>query len=176
MNAPCEVKSVILRVARELARKPADVERAVVIFEDGYVTPEITQHLRSRTLVPFRSQEHGLAVAIVHTHPLPRSAPSLADLWALCIMSTNRTPAYLATVYSSGEGSVVTIYIAKRRLHPQEIREIIRKSYLYELLNVRFRFAPEISEKQIREQHRILQEHGIVVERYVFRRYYGHRS
>jgi len=159
-----EIKVKVLEVARKLAKMPKDSEYAVVIFEDGYITPVMTQHFRARAIVPLRSHKHGFTVAIAHTHPLPRTTPSLADLRALFAMAIHNTPVYLATVYRGKDEITITLYTATRRIDPAEIRSILQDAYVYEVLHV-YR-GSRISEKQVREQHIALQKYGIKIERY----------
>jgi len=162
------LKEVILSKARQLANLPKDAEYAIVIFEDGYVTPIITQGYFASTMVPFKTPDHGYARAVIHTHPLPRLSPSVADLRLLFILSMYGAPAYLATVYRDERKVIVTLYIARRKIAPSEAEVALRKAYTYELAHAYLGFKEGLSEKQLREQHRSLQRIGVSVERYSF--------
>jgi len=159
-----KVKAKVLEVARRLGDLPKDSEYAVVIFEDGYTTPVMTQHLVERTIVPLHSPKHGFTIAIIHTHPLPRTTPSLADLRALFAMAVHNTPVYLATVYRSKDEITITLYIATEKVSLPEMGAILQRAQIYESLHIHHGF--KVSEKQVREQHRNLQRYGIKVERY----------
>ncbi|RLF14599.1 MAG: hypothetical protein DRJ66_05755 [Thermoprotei archaeon] len=162
-----DLRGRLLNLAKELARLPKDSEYSLVIFEDGYATPIITQGRFAETVVPIKDLEHGHAIAILHTHPLPRIAPSLADLRSLLIMSTYNVPSYLGTVYRKDDKIIVTLYIAKRKISLGEVEHILRSAYVYELLHAYRGFREDISEKQLHEQHLLLRNIGIVVERYI---------
>lgn len=164
-----DLHRVILDLARKLAELPKDSEYSIVIFEDGYVTPIISQKDFTKTIVPIMDREHGHAIAILHTHPLPRFAPSLADLRSLLMMSVYNVPSYLVTVYREDGRAVVTLYIAKNKIDLDQAEYILRSSYVYELLHAYRGFSNELSEKQLHEQYTFLRDLGIVVERYILR-------
>lgn len=154
----------LLELAKGLASIQDSVEHAVVVYEDGFAL-----HLRGSPLgvgIPLVS-DHGRAVAVVHTHPVPRTAPSLPDLKVLFSMAQLGVPnPRLVTVYSDGAEATVSVYTL-RFLPPPDLLPMIEEQALrYELLSVKSRFDPSISEKQLREQHAILSRLGISIERY----------
>lgn len=161
------VETQILELAKDLASLNEPFEHAVVIYEDGFKL-----HLRGSPLgvgIPLVT-DHGRAVAVVHTHPVPRTAPSLPDLQVLLSMARLgvKNPR-LATVYSDGREVTVTVYTL-RSPPPEELLPLLERQALsYEVLNVESQFDPAISEKQLREQHALLSKHGISVERYKIR-------
>ncbi|RLF19379.1 MAG: hypothetical protein DRN15_01950 [Thermoprotei archaeon] len=148
----------LYRLVQTIARYPKDKEYALVLFEDGYISSHLynTQEL---AVIPVYNRVHGRAIAVVHTHPIPRTAPSIADLKTLAIMSRYGTPAHLVTVFSYKDRVKVTVYTAKRRIDPEELKEIMMLSSHYEHI-------PLLSDKQVREQAYKLRKYGIVVERY----------
>ena len=75
-------KRKLISLARDLARKPRDVEHAIVVFEDGWVSPIISQGLKYGTFIPLRNSIHGYAIAVLHTHPVPRT----------CLLYTSPSP------------------------------------------------------------------------------------
>ena len=164
-----DLKRKIFTLAKNLAKMPKDAEYAIIVYEDGHVSPIITQKLFSGAIIPFRHNFHGIAIAVLHTHPVPRSAPSIADLNLLFNMSMYNTPAYLGTIYRSGDEAVLTLYIANKRIDPFIGRKILSESYIYEILNVRGGFRESFSDKQIYEQHKLFQKYGITIERYKFK-------
>ncbi|MCS7364868.1 MAG: hypothetical protein NDF54_05460 [archaeon GB-1867-035] len=164
-----DLKFKLFSLAKKLAGMPKDAEYAIIVYEDGYVSPIISQGLFSGAIIPFRHVDHGFAVAVLHTHPVPRTAPSIADLNLLFNMSRHNTPAYLGTIYRSGSEVVLTLYIANRSVSPMEASLVLNESRVYEFLNVRGGFRESLSDKQIYEQHRLLQRLNISVERYRFK-------
>ncbi len=162
-------KRKLISLARDLARKPRDVEHAIVVFEDGWVSPIISQGLKYGTFIPLRNSIHGYAIAVLHTHPVPRTAPSIADLNLLFSMSMFNTPVYLGTIYRGDDEVTLTLYIANRRINPVEARAILSESYVYEVLNIEGGFKEDLSDKQIYEQQILLQKFGISIERYRFK-------
>mgnify|MGYP000265220665 CR=1 FL=1 len=160
------LKEKLFPLAKKLAKMPKDAEYAIVVFEDGYISPIISQKYYAGALVPVKDFQHGYAIAVLHTHPLPRVTPSLADLRLLIIMSMYNIPTYLGTIYKENDKVIFTLYIANRSINTSEARLILNKSYIYEIIHRRYGFKEEISEKQLREQHRFLQKFGISIERY----------
>jgi len=158
------VKDRILELARRLAKAPKTAEYAVVVFEDGSEVWVRGSPLGAA--VPIYAKARGRAVAIVHTHPVPRTTPSLADLQALLRIALLGAPAYMATVYRANGEAVVTLYTANTRITPEAASYILRESAEYERLQVQSSFSPAASEKQAREQHVMLRQYGITVERY----------
>lgn len=159
------MKDRILESSRELASMAVDEEEyAVVIYEDGAWV--LFSGASMEVQIPLIGP-HGRAVAVIHTHPVPRTAPSLPDLAVLISMTRlGVIPAYLATVYASNGKATVTLYTATRPL-PHGVEKIIAAQALkYEKLNYVNAFSPSISEKQLREQHALLSKLGISVERY----------
>ena len=154
----------LIELAKGLARVRDSAEHAIVVYEDGFAL-----HLRGSSLgvgIPLVSN-HGKAVAVVHTHPVPRTAPSLPDLRVLFSMGVLgvQNPK-LVTIYSDGGEATVSIYTL-RSLPPPDLVPLIEEQALkYEQLSARTDFDPSISEKQLREQHAILSRLGISVERY----------
>lgn len=154
----------ILEIARRLAAQPSEVEQAVVVYEDGF---ELA--LKGSPFgvpIPLVT-EHGRAVAVIHTHPVPRTAPSLPDLQVLLRMARLgvNEPA-VATVYSGGGEAVVTVYRVRSPPPPGSEELLLRHAIGYEHLSAESGFDPRVSEKQVREQHALLSRLGIVVERY----------
>lgn len=164
-----DIKRDVLAKVKELTRMPKDAEYAVVIFEDGYATPVITQKMFHGAVIPFMLPGHGVARAVIHTHPVPRFAPSIADLKVLLAMAEYRTPAYLATVYSEGEEAVATIYTAKERVPGLEAAKVLEGFLKYEDANILLDFKESLSHKQAWEQHAVLERLGITVEKYRFK-------
>lgn len=164
-----DLKFKLFSLAKKLAGMPKDAEYAVIVYEDGHVSPIISQGLFSGAIIPFRHVDHGFAVAVLHTHPIPRTAPSIADLILLFNMSRYNTPAYLGTVYRGGGEVVLTLYVANRSVSPVEASLVLNKSRVYEFLNVKGGFREGFSDKQIYEQHRLLQRLNVSVERYRFK-------
>lgn len=159
------MKDIILESARELVSMAAGrVEYAIVIYEDG--SRAVFRGAAMEVPIPLTGP-HGRAVAVIHTHPVPRTAPSLPDLAVLVSMTRlGIIPAYLAIVYFSNKRATVTLYTATRPI-PREAEKIIAGQALkYEKLNYISAFSPSISEKQLREQHAMLSRLGISVERY----------
>ena len=157
----------LLELARELAGLRDRAEHAAVVYEDGSVL-----HLRGTPFgvgIPLVS-DHGRAVAVVHTHPVPRTAPSLPDLQVLISMARLGVPSpKLATVYSDGVEATVSVYTLRGPPPPELLRLIEEKAMEYEALSVESRFDSSVSEKQLREQAAVLGRLGISVERYRFR-------
>lgn len=158
------VETKLIELAKELASLRDGVEHAAVVYEDGFII-----HLKGSTLgvgIPLLTN-HGRAVTVVHTHPVPRTAPSLPDLKVLLLMAQLGVPSpKLATVFSDGREATISVY-TMRSLPPPELLPLLeRHAYSYELLNAESGFDPSISEKQLREQHILLSKLGISVERY----------
>lgn len=164
-----ELKAKLLSLAKKLAEMPKDAEYAIVVYEDGYISPILTQRLFGGAIIPFRDANHGFAVAVLHTHPVPRTAPSLSDLNLLFNMSMHNAPVYLGTIYKSENEMILTLYIANKRVDPVEATSILNRSRIYEFLNVEGGFREKFSDKQIYEQHKMLQRLGVSVERYRFK-------
>jgi len=158
------VKERILKLARKVARSPKEREHAVVVFEDG--SEAWVRGSWRATAIPLYSPAHGRAIAVIHTHPVPRETPSLADLRTLITMSRMRAPAYLATVYRVDGEALVTLYTATRALSPHEAEAVLLGALEYERLHLETGFNRLASEKQAREQHELLKFVGITVERY----------
>ena len=156
------MKRRILSAARRLAALKRKGEAAIVIFEDGH--EELLVGTELSVPVPLTGI-HGRAKAIVHTHPVPRTAPSLADLYTLIVMARLGVPSYMATVYSTGKTATITIYTATKPLFGLE-QTILKKAARYEKLNMETIFDPGISNKQVVEQHAMLAKLGVTVERY----------
>ncbi len=158
------VETDIIGIARRLAAEPSPVERAVVVYEDGYVLP-----IAGSTMgvsIPLVTN-HGRATAVIHTHPVPRTAPSLPDLQVLFAMARlGVEQPRMVTVYSSEEGVIVTVYTLKSPPPPGAEELAARQALNYERLNIDAGFDPRVSEKQLREQHALLGRLGIGVERY----------
>lgn len=158
------VETQILEVAKDLASIREPYEHAVVVYEDGFKV-----HLRGSMLgvsIPLLT-DHGRAVAIVHTHPVPRTAPSLPDLMVLISMARlGVKEPKLATVYSEYREATVTVYTLRSTPPPDLIPLLERHALNYEQLNVESRFDSAVSEKQLREQHAFLSRLGLSVARY----------
>jgi len=161
------VETQIIELAKGLAGINEPFEHAIIVYEDGYLL-----HLRGSTLgvgIPLVT-DHGRAVAIVHSHPVPRTAPSLPDLRVLLSMKQLGVEnPKLATVYSDGREATVTVYTLRSTPPPHLIPLLEQHALEYERLNVESRFDPAISEKQLREQHALLSRLGLSIERYRFR-------
>jgi len=158
------VETKLVELAKGLASLRDAVEHAIVVYEDGYAL-----HLRGGQLgvtIPLVTN-HGRAVAVIHTHPVPRSAPSLADLRVLVAMAQLgvREPKLL-TVHAEGGEATISVYTLRRPLPPELWLQLERDALSYELLNVESRFSPEVSEKQLREQHALLSRLSLSIERY----------
>ncbi len=159
------VETTIFEIARRLAREPSPVERAVVLYEDGSAL-ELSGS-PTGVSIPLVAAGHGRAVAVVHTHPVPRSAPSLPDLQVLFAMARLGVERpRMVTVYSGAGGVVVTVYTLKSPPPPGAEELVARHALSYERLSVDTGFDPRVSEKQLREQHALLSRLGISVERY----------
>jgi len=159
------VENAIIKIARRLAEEPSPVERAVVVYEDGS-TIELAGSLGGVN-IPLVVAGRGRAVAVIHTHPVPRTAPSLPDLQVLFAMARlGVEQPRMVTVYSSAEGVVVTVYTLKGPLPPGAEELVARQALSYERLNLDAGFDPRVSEKQLREQHALLSRLGVSVERY----------
>lgn len=158
------VENVILETARTLASEADTVENAVVLYEDGHALR--LKGSRYGVAIPLVTN-HGRAVAVIHTHPVPRTSPSLPDLRVLFSMAKLGVPSpKLVTVYSEGNTALVTVYTARAPL-PPDIEELLTKHALdYEFMNIQSGFDPKVSEKQVREQHALLSRLGVSVERY----------
>ncbi len=159
------MKDIILESARELASMASEREEyAMVIYEDG--SRAVFKGAAMEVLIPLAGQ-HGRAVAVIHTHPVPRTAPSLQDLAVLVSMTRlGIVPAYLATAYFSSGKVTVTLYTATRPIPRGAEKVIADQALKYEELNYINAFSPSTSEKQLREQHALLSRLGISVERY----------
>ena len=164
-----DLKVKLFSLAKKLGGMPRDAEYAIVVYEDGHISPIISQRMFSGAMIPFSVAGHGVAVAVLHTHPVPRTAPSLTDLNILFNMAIYNVPVYLGTIHRGEDEITLTLYIARRPINPEEARKVLRESYIYELLNVREGFKKEVSDKQIYEQHKMLQKLNISIERYRFK-------
>jgi hypothetical protein len=154
----------IIGIARRLAMEPSSVERAVVVYEDGYILPIAGSPMGVG--IPLLTN-HGRATAVIHTHPVPRTAPSLPDLQVLFAMAKlGVEQPRMVTVYSNEEGVILTVYTLKSPPPPGAEELAARHALNYEHLNLDANFDPRVSEKQLREQHALLSRLGISVERY----------
>lgn len=154
----------IIRIARMLAEEPSPIERAVIVYEDGYAL-SIAGSLTGVSIPLVTS--HGRATAVIHTHPVPRTAPSLPDLQVLFAMAKLGVERpRMVTVYSDAEGVIITVYTLRSPMPPGAEELAAQHALNYERLNLDANFDPRISEKQLREQHTLLSRLGIGVERY----------
>ncbi len=159
------VESLIFKIARHLAAGPSPVERAVVLYEDGSALEVAGSP--TGVSIPLMVAGRGRAIAVIHTHPVPRVAPSLPDLQVLFAMARlGVEQPRMVTVYSGEGGVVITVYTLKGPLPPGAEELAARQALSYERLNLDARFDPRVSEKQLREQHALLSRLGISVERY----------